>query len=153
MFDAHRSYSTPRLTTTSPGAHHPVVTLSVRPPAPSVGSHALRPYPLAMSDRLPKLLKLLTLDERDTFVLYGIAQEHAKLGDHAQAIDFYDRTIAVDPAYCYAYFHKARSQLAAGKLAEARQTVQAGIAAAHRAGDHKALGELSTLQTELAEAR
>jgi len=142
-----------QITNITPGAHHPNSASSVRQPAPPVGSHARRPYPLVMSDRLPKLLKLLALDDRDTFVLYGIAQEHAKLDDHTKAIEFYDRTLAVDPAYCYAYYHKARSQLAAGNLAEARQTVQSGIAAAHRAGDHKALGELSTLQTELAEAR
>lgn len=31
-----------------------------------------------MSDRLAKLHKLLALDERDTFTLYALAQEHAK---------------------------------------------------------------------------
>lgn len=104
-----------------------------------------------MSDRLAKLHKLLALDERDTFTLYALAQEHAKLGDHAQAIVFYDRTLAVDPHYHYAYFHKARSQQALGELADARATVAAGIQAAQRAADAKALGELSNLQVELAE--
>lgn len=104
-----------------------------------------------MSDRLAKLTKLLALDDRDTFVLYALAQEHAKAGDHDQAITFYDRTLAVDPAYCYAYFHKARSQQAQGDIPAARLTVQTGITAAHRAGDGKALGELSSLQVELAE--
>lgn len=105
-----------------------------------------------MSERLGKLLKLLAADERDTFTLYALAQEHAKQGDHARAVEFFDRTIAVDPAYCYAYFHKARSLQAAGDVPAARAAVQAGIAAAHRAGDAKALNELSSLQTELAEA-
>ncbi len=105
------------------------------------------------ADRLAKLTKLLTLDERDTFVLYALAQEHAKLGDHATACGFFDRTLAVDPLYCYAYFHKARSQQAAGDLSGARVTVQSGIQAAHRASDGKALSELSSLQLELAEAR
>jgi tetratricopeptide (TPR) repeat protein len=105
-----------------------------------------------MSDRLTKLMKLYALDASDTFVLYAIAQEHAKANDHAQAIDWYQRTIDADPGYSYAYYHKARSQQAAGDLASARQTVHAGIVAAHKAADTKALGELSTLQTELAEA-
>lgn len=104
-----------------------------------------------MSDRLAKLFKLLALDEQDTFVLYGIAQEHAKLGDHAQAVMWFDKTLAIDPQYCYAYYHKARSQQAAGDLAAARQTVLAGVQAAHRAGDGKALSELSNLQVELSE--
>lgn len=106
-----------------------------------------------MPTRLEQLTKLLALDPADAFVLYGLAQEHAKVGDHAAAIDFYDRCLAVDAGYCYAYYHKARSQLAAGDLPAARATVLTGITAAHRAGDAKAAGELSTLQTELAEAR
>lgn len=105
-----------------------------------------------MNDRLAKLQKLLALDDRDTFVLYALAQEHAKARDHGRAVEFFDRCLAVDPAYCYAYFHKARSQQAAGDLAAARATVQVGITAAHRAADAKALGELSSLQMELAEA-
>jgi tetratricopeptide (TPR) repeat protein len=104
-----------------------------------------------VSDRLAKLEKLLALDPADTFVLYGIAQEHGKAGDFVKAIEFYDRTLAADPAYCYAYFHKARAQQAAGDLNGARQTALAGVQAAHRAGDQKALGELSGLQVELSE--
>jgi tetratricopeptide (TPR) repeat protein len=106
-----------------------------------------------MSDRLTQLMRLLELDERDTFVLYALAQEHAKLGDHAAAVRAYDRTLEVDPGYCYAYFHKARSQQALDDLPGARATVQAGIQAAVRAGDAKAHAELSSLQVELAEAR
>jgi tetratricopeptide (TPR) repeat protein len=105
----------------------------------------------ATSDRLSKLLKLLSLDERDAFVLYGLGQEHAKLGNHDEAIGWFDRTLAADAAYCYAYFFKARSLQALGRIVAAREVVQAGIAAAHRAGDGKAASELSTLQVELAE--
>lgn len=110
-----------------------------------------RRYHRSMSDRLAKLQRLLDVDPTDPFVLYGIAQEHAKGGDQTRAIEFYDRTLAADPGYLYAYFHKARAQQADGEIAAARATVQAGIHAAHRAGDAKALGELSTLQVELAE--
>lgn len=104
-----------------------------------------------MTDRLAKLNALLAADPHDTFLLYGVAQEHAKAGDHARAIDSFDKVIAIDPAYCYAYYHKARSQQALGELAAARQTVLVGVQAAHRAGDGKALSELSGLQIELAE--
>jgi tetratricopeptide (TPR) repeat protein len=84
-------------------------------------------------------------------VLYGLAQEHAKAGDLARAVEFYDRTLAADAGYCYAYFHKAKAQAALGDLAAARATVAAGVRAAHGVRDEKALGELSTLQTELGE--
>ncbi|MGQ0627197.1 MAG: hypothetical protein ACT4PL_03750 [Phycisphaerales bacterium] len=102
--------------------------------------------------RLAKLEKLLALDGRDTFVLYALAQEHGTAGDHGRAIEFYDRTLAVDPTYCYAYFHKARCQQQVGAIGPARETVRDGIAAAHRAADSKALNELSGLAVELAES-
>lgn len=98
---------------------------------------------------IEQLTTLLAADPDDTFVLYGLAQEHAKNGDHAEAVSFYDRCLAVDPAYCYAYFHKARTQEAAGDMADALATAQAGVTAATKAGDEKALGELQALCDEL----
>ena len=105
--------------------------------------------PFPMSERLAKLLKILATDPADPFVLYGIAQEHAKTGDYTEAVAFYDRTLAADPAYCYAYFHKARAQQAAGDITAALRTAVEGVKAAQKAGDAKALNELSGLQAEL----
>lgn len=101
--------------------------------------------------RLAQLEKLLALDPNDAFVLYGIAQEHAKDGaaGHERALPFYDRCIAADPSYCYAYYHKAVSLIALGRAAEARQTIAAGQAAAKAATDAKALNELTTLLQSL----
>lgn len=99
--------------------------------------------------RLVQLHKLLAADPTDAFVLYGLAQEHAKAGDHAAAVGFYDRCIAADQAYCYAYFHKARSLQALGRADEARSTLAAGIDAARRAGDAKALSEMESLRDSL----
>lgn len=96
-----------------------------------------------MTPRLAQLNRLLALDPHDAFVLYGLAHEHAKAGDHAQAIDFYDRCLAADPAYFYAYFHKAVSLKALGRAEEARPVLTAGISAAKAAGDAKALNELT----------
>jgi tetratricopeptide (TPR) repeat protein len=101
---------------------------------------------------LAQLEKLLAADPRDTFVLYGLAQEHAKAGGeagHAKAVEFYDRCLEVDPLYCYAYFHKARSLVALGRGAEAAKTLKAGIAAARKAGDRHAESELSGSLDEL----
>lgn len=89
------------------------------------------------------LQKLLAKDPADPFVLYGLAQEYAKKGDHAAAVGFYDRCLAADPAYCYAYFHKARSLEALGKVPEALETLARGVAAARAAQDGHALSELS----------
>lgn len=101
------------------------------------------------TQRLTQLEKLHQQAPDDTFVLYALAQELTKQGDLARAIEFYDRCIAIDPTYCYAYFHKARVQQSTGDVVGALKTVEAGILAAQKAGDGKALNELSGLKNEL----
>jgi len=105
-----------------------------------------------MSERLQKLTAILALDPADPFVLYGIAQEHAKVGEHAIAIGYYERCLAADPTYCYGYYHMAKSLASADRLAEANAVVADGVRMALKMGDGKASGELSTLQIELGEA-
>ncbi len=97
---------------------------------------------------IPQLEKLLAAEPNDTFLLYGLAQEHAKAGNASQAVAFYDRVLALDPHYCYAYFHKAKVQHESGELQSALATVRAGLDAARKAGDRQALGELSGLLDE-----
>ncbi len=93
---------------------------------------------------IAQLEKLLQVDPNDTFVLYGLAQEHAKAGHYAESITFYDRCLARDPDYCYAYFHKARVQEVAGDVPGAIATLKLGIAKARALGDSKALNELGS---------
>lgn len=94
------------------------------------------------------LEKLLAGDPRDTFVLYGLGQAHAKEGRHAEAIRYYDGCLEVDPNYCYAYYHKARSQVALGDADAARATLEAGVAVARATGNAHALSELLALLVE-----
>ncbi|MEM1186409.1 MAG: tetratricopeptide repeat protein [Planctomycetota bacterium] len=98
---------------------------------------------------IAQLEKLLSVDPEDTFVLYGLAQEHAKAGDHAKAVEHYDRCLAVDEAYCYAYFHKARSLEAMGEPEAASETLRAGLLVAQRTGDAKATSEIAGYLSEL----
>jgi tetratricopeptide (TPR) repeat protein len=99
--------------------------------------------------RIEDLHKLLAADPNDPFVLYAIAQEHGKLGQTREAIEFYDRCLAADPTYHYAYFHKARVLEAAGDLATATATLKAGIASARAKADHKAWNEMQGYLDEL----
>jgi tetratricopeptide (TPR) repeat protein len=102
-----------------------------------------------MTDRIAQLERLLKAEPNDPFCLYGLAQEFAKAGNLALAIEYYDRVIGVDPDSCYAYFHKARCQAESGRRDDARRTVEAGLTRARRAGDAKAAGELADLLEEL----
>lgn len=96
----------------------------------------------ADSDRLRSLHKLLAQDPADGFVLYGIAQECAKLGRHDEAAGWYDRASAADPKQCYAFFHKAKSLEALGRRDDAMAALRDGLARARAVGDRKAASEI-----------
>ena len=96
-------------------------------------------------DRLSYLRNLLESDPHDAFCMYGIAMEYAKTGSYTQAIAWFDRTIETDPSYCYAWYHKARSQYDAGKLQSATQTLDEGIIQAQKLGDQHAVDEMTDL--------
>ena len=95
-----------------------------------------------MSDRISQLKGLLESDPEDTFCLYGLAMEYAKSESHEEALPWFDRTLEVDPTYLYAYYHKARSLEALGRVGEAEETLRTGLDAATESGDAKAAGEL-----------
>lgn len=95
-----------------------------------------------MTPRLTYLTELLATSPDDSFLLFAVAKEHEKAGDIAQAIVFYEKIRAADPAYIGLYYHL-------GKLHEQRQDIESatavfreGIAAARTAGDRHAESEL-----------
>lgn len=92
-----------------------------------------------------QLLHAIGVDPDDPFLHYALAQELAKgnAGSQAAAVEAYDRCLALDPAYCYAYFHKAKVLEALGRLPDAKAALTLGVSHATRVGDGKALGELS----------
>lgn len=94
------------------------------------------------TDRLPKLLALLEADPTDTFCLYGVAQEHVKRGEPAEALRWFEKTIAADPDHAYAWFHKAKTLHGLGQRQQAVEALRHGLAAAQRSGDGKAIGEI-----------
>lgn len=96
-----------------------------------------------------QLEKLLAADPNDAFVLYGLAMEHAKVGQIERAIEFFDRCLACDPAYCYAYFHKARVLGEAGQPDRAIEALRAGQIAARGAGDSHAAAKMQDLLDQL----
>jgi tetratricopeptide (TPR) repeat protein len=105
-----------------------------------------------MSGRIEKLEAMLKADPTDAFVLYGLAQEHGKLGTpdaHRKAVGFYDRCLTADPNYFYAYFHKAMSQIGLEETEQAAETLRKGLAAARAGGDQKATGEIAGLLDQI----
>jgi tetratricopeptide (TPR) repeat protein len=100
------------------------------------------PMPDPGSDKLTQLFKLLEREPNDTFLLYGIGMEYKKLGFPDRAVEYFDRTIAADAGYCYAYYQRGQVCAQIGRLDEAKRSYQQGIAAAERVGDAHAREEL-----------
>ena len=99
--------------------------------------------------RIAQLERMLAVEPGDPFVLYGLAQEYAKAGDMTRSVETYDKCLAADPHYLYAYFHKARALEAVGRTQDAVSTLRAGVDAARRAGDGHAEGEIRAYLDEL----
>jgi tetratricopeptide (TPR) repeat protein len=99
---------------------------------------------------IDQIERMLEAEPDDPFLLYALAQEHAKAGATDAAIDAYDRVLAVDPGYSYAYFHRARALEDAGRTDEAVQTLRQGLEAARRAADAHAASEIAAFLEELA---
>ena len=88
-----------------------------------------------LTDRISQLKNMLESEPDDAFCLYGIAMEYAKAGRTDRAIAHFDRTIEVQPDYCYAYYHKARCLMDDDQPLEARATLEAGLEQARESGD------------------
>ena len=97
-----------------------------------------------------QILKFLVLEPGDPFMLYALATDHAKEGEHESAIEYFAKTIEADGDYCYAYFHQARSFEALGRIDEAKLTLDIGLQAAKRVNDAQGINEISSYRTMLA---
>lgn len=99
--------------------------------------------------RLAQLTKLHAADPTDADVAYMIAQEHAKTGEYAVAVEWYDRCLGLNPHYHYAYFHKAKALEAAENVSLAVATLREGLRQSRAAGDAKATNEITGYLDEL----
>jgi Tfp pilus assembly protein PilF len=102
-----------------------------------------------LADRIAQLNAMLQAEPNDTFCLYGLAMEYAKSGRISEAIEQFDRTLTIDPNYCYAYFHKAKAQEEIGQNEAAAMTLREGLQRAKSVGDVKAANEIGAYLDEL----
>lgn len=101
------------------------------------------------SSRLAALAAMVEADPSDAFCLYGLAQEYAKLGRSDESLDAFDRCLAADPNYLYAYFHKARVLEESARIAEAVAALREGLTRANALGDAHAAAEIGGFLDEL----
>ena len=101
------------------------------------------------TERLEQLLQFHERDPADAFIAYGIAMEYVKAANVDRALEWFDKTLAIDGDYAYAWYQKAKLLSDDGRGAEALAAVEQGIAAAGRANDAHAADELRELRGAL----
>lgn len=95
-----------------------------------------------VSKRMEQLQTLLQKDPNDPFLTYGLAMEYKKAEDWPAAIEWFDRTLAADALYCYAYYQKGAVLEEIGDIDGAVAVYRAGIKAAEQKPDDHARSEL-----------
>ena len=85
--------------------------------------------------RLDQLKQLAEAQPDDATIHYGIALEHAQLEQWDAALAAFDRAIALDGKFTAAFYHKARTEISAGRRDAARTTLDSGIDVAQATGD------------------
>jgi Tfp pilus assembly protein PilF len=102
-----------------------------------------------MSTRIEALRTILKASPDNTFVRYGLAQEHVKAGDDAAALDEFSRILEIDASYQAAYYHAGTAYQRLGRMDEARAVFERGVEVSIANGDLHARGELEAALAEL----
>jgi predicted Zn-dependent protease len=95
------------------------------------------------------LKEILAQNPNDAFARYGLAMELANLGNTEAALAEFAQLTAANPDYTAGYQMAAQLLIKSGRNDEARQRLEAGVAAAQRTGNRLALNEMSAMLDDL----
>ena len=100
-------------------------------------------------DKIAALGEILELDPTNAFARYGLAMEHVAQGHTEAGLAEFATLTSHNPDYVPAYQMSAQTLLKLGRNDEARERLDAGIAAAERTHNQQALSEMSAMRDEL----
>ena len=100
-------------------------------------------------DKLALLTEILTQNPNDTFARYGLAMEYVSQKRIPEALAEFSRCIADNPDYVPAYQMSAQTLAAHAQTEVALVRLDAGLAAATRAGNAHAHSEMEALRDDL----
>ena len=103
-----------------------------------------------LMDKVAALNEILQLDPANAFARYGLAMEYVGRGENDAALKEFATCIEHNPDYVPAYQMSAQTLVKVGRVSEALERLDAGIAAARRTGNQHALAEMEGLRAELA---
>ncbi len=95
-----------------------------------------------MSKRIELLKNMLEQDPGSAFARYGLAMEYTNAGELENAMAEFLNLLASNPDYAAGYFHGGRTLEKLGRLDQAREMYERGIAVTTRSGDGHTRSEL-----------
>ncbi len=95
------------------------------------------------------LSEILQANPADPFARYGLAMALAGEGQADRALEEFSTILQHTPDYVPAYQMSAQELIKLGRTAEARERLQAGLAACERTGNEHAASEMSAMLDEL----
>jgi tetratricopeptide (TPR) repeat protein len=95
------------------------------------------------------LTKILQANPADAFARYGLAMAYSAEAKSEEALREFAETTKHNPDYVPAYQMSAQELLKAGRTDEARERLQAGLAACERTGNAHAASEMGAMLDEL----
>lgn len=102
-----------------------------------------------MSKRLAMLESMVAKGSTDPFAWYGLAMEYSSLGRLDEALNTFTKLREQSPTYVPMYLMCGQMLVKAGRKAEGREWLEAGIVAARAAGNTHALSELQSAVGDL----
>ncbi|MCS6823735.1 MAG: tetratricopeptide repeat protein [Cytophagaceae bacterium] len=102
-------------------------------------------------DKVEQLLKLLSEEPDDPFLLYALALEYDKTGHTEQAEKMYSILLTQHSSYTPTYYHAATHYIKSRNYQKAKQVIEAGLIQTKNEGNMKAHKELYFLLDELPE--
>jgi predicted Zn-dependent protease len=101
-------------------------------------------------DKIAMLSEILAEHPTDAFTRYGLAMAYAAEGRSDEALREFATTTEHNPDYVPAFQMSAQTLLKLGRPEEARQRLEAGLAAAARTGNTHAADEMQAMLDDLA---
>ncbi len=104
---------------------------------------------MAGVSRIEQLKAMLAEAPDDAELRYFLAMAYVSAGDDDAALGCFRQLAAESPGYVPAYVQSGQLLAKLGREEEARAAFKAGIAAAHKAGDAHAAGEMEAFLDSL----
>jgi predicted Zn-dependent protease len=100
-------------------------------------------------DRVVAFTEILSQNPQDAFARYGLAMEYVQRQQLELALGQFDHLQSMHPDYTPGYQMAAQTLLASGRIEEAVQRLEAGIACAERTGNQHAVAEMQGMLDEV----